>query len=476
MYQVGVNQNSIKSNQQPTSSSVTCSVIPQMPQCQRVDSAIANKTSFKGAAAPSYTIRTELTSQEEVNKYSALVQNLDSRGKKEMNMLLKSGRLLNNESNDKSTTLDNLYKIISTPRVNGLTPQKILQETVNAVANPFTITQKFGNVPEQYLKEIPKVAQANPKATGSVINEKSINVNDSNACVSASIEFNLAMKSPAEFARFTEGLTSPKIAVEKTIDLKNLTDNTLDSVWLLNNFEIPYEIHDFNKAKLTLAPDKNAIIRAQIQNNDKDPGERSLVDVLMQSTFMNVASQQSYDSLTDIRGGKFNEDNRGIIEFEKTFTESIVQNKNKISVTYQILDENQKLTGYTTDFDTMKKHILDSIGIGQNVIIGYITYAKNGDLKNPDPSKKPNDEIPMGHEITIIGAVKDKNGGLIFLCNDTDDDNPNPIAYPADYILPKIHHAGLPQEVVAKDVKFEESWKDGLRAYKESKTAANKTS
>lgn len=475
MTQIGFNQNRIQNNQAPATSSVTRCVIPQMPQGNKLGANGADKPSFKGATAPTYSIRTELTTQEEKEKYSAVVSNLSPEGRREMDLLLKSGRLLNNDSNDKSTSLDSLYKIISTPRASGLTPQVVLNETVKAIANPFTITQKLGNIPKQYMDEITKVAKANPRATGSVIDEKSININDSNACVSASIEFNLALKSPAEFARFSEGLTSPKVAVDKTIDLKNLTDNTLDSVWLLNNFEIPYEMHDFDKAKLTLAPDKNAILRAQIQNNDKDKGERSVVDVLMQSTFMNVASQQSYDSLTDVRGGKFNDDNRGLIEFEKTFTESIVQDKNKISVTYQILDEDQKLTGYTTDFATMQKHILDSLGIGQNVIIGYISYVKNGDLQHPDPSKKPDAQLPMGHEITIIGAVKDKKGELVFLCNDTDDNNPNPIAYPASYILPKIHHAGLPQEVVAKDANFEDGWREGLKAYKESKNATGKT-
>lgn len=471
MTQISVNQNSIQNNSSPTTNAISRNVIPQMPQQNRVSNNYAHSASFKAVSPPVHSIRTELTTTEEKEKYSALMVNLTPHGRRELDSLLKNGRLLNNDSNDKSTSLDNLYKIITSPRVAGLTPQVVLQETVTAIANPFVITQKFGNMPKQYLSEIPQVAKANPRATGSEVNEKTINVQDSNDCVAASIEFNLAMRSPAEFTRFAQGLSSPNFAVEKTIDLKNLTDNTLDSVWLLNNFEIPYEMHDFNKAKLVLAPDKSAIIRAQIQNNDKDPGERSVVDVLMQSTFMNIASQQSYDSLTDIRGGKFNDDNRGLIEFEKTFTESIVQDKNKISVTYQILDEDQQLTGYTTDFDKMQKHILDSLAIGQNVIIGYISYVKNSDLPHPDPDKAPDAKIPMGHEITIIGAVKDKKGELVFLCNDTDDDNPSPIAYPASYILPKIHHAGLPQEVIANDTNFEESWREGLKAYKESKNA-----
>lgn len=457
MYQVGFNQNSI-AIQAPRSNAVTCSVIPQMPQ-KKIGNTYAQSPSFKGEVQPQHNIRTEFANQEEIQKYSDLVKNLDPQGRRELDSLLKNGRLLNNDSNDKSTALDNLHKMLSTPRASGLTPQMILKETVSAIANPFVINQKFGNIPDAYLKEIPQRATPNPKTPGDAITKESISIKDSNSCVSASIEFTLAMKNPAEFTRFAEGLTSPKVSVDKTIDLKNLTDNTLDSVWLLNAFEVPYEMKDFNKAKLTLAPDKNAIIRAQIQNNDKDAGERSLIDVLMQSTFMNVASQQTYDSLTDIRGGKFNDDNRGLIEFEKTFTESIVHNKNKTSFTYQELDENQRLTGYTTDFKTMEKQLLDSLKAGENVIIGYVEFDKN---------KK----VVGGHEITLIGAAHDKNGDLLLICNDTDDGNPNPIVYPAKELLPKIHHAGLPQEIAAKDVKVEESWREGLKSLNDPKEQA----
>lgn len=424
--------------------------------------------SFKGEQPTlPLTLRTELTSKDEKNKYSELVAKLDSKEKKKLETLLKNGILLNTNSNDKSSTLDNLYKIITSPRADGLDPTVILKETVTTIANPFAITQQFGDIPQKYVKEVLRVghenarssnllkkAQTNPANDG--INEQTIDVQHSGDCVAASIEFNLAKNMPAEFARFAQELSSPKVFVEKIIQLKNLANNTLDAVWLLNAFEVPYEMKDFNTAKLTLAPDKNAIIRAQIQNSNKDKLERSLVDVLMQSTFMNVGSQQTYNSLTDDREGKFNDSNKGLIEFEKTFTESVVEDKNKISVTYQIIDENAKLTGYETDFNTVKKHLLDSLAMGENVIIGY-TQINN---KN---------EVLNGHEITIIGARQEKNGKLTFICNDTDDDNPNPIEYSEDYIIPKIHHAGLPQAVVEKDVQFVDNWIDGINAYKTAK-------
>lgn len=35
-----------------------------------------------------------------------------------------------------------------------------------------------------------------------------------------------------------------------------------------------------------------------------------------------------------------------------------------------------------------------------------------------------------------------------------------------DYLLPKIHHAALPQAVVADDVNLVENWVEGLKTYK----------
>lgn len=454
MYSLGINSNSVNnigirkvySDNKPTEPVVQTSPIQTSTK----------NISFGATTIALPTLRTQLTNKEEQKKYSTLVANLDKKSKKNLDLLLKTGILLNNNSNDKSSTLDNLYTMATTPRVRGINPQVALKETISALARPEAITQTFEDIPKQYVKPILDSAYRNPDIKTDEINEKSINVDHSATCVATSIEFKLAKQMPAEFARFAEGLTSPKLSVDKTIQLKNLADNTLDSIWLLNAFEIPYEMQDFNQAKLTLAPDKNAIFRAQIQNSHKDYYERSLIDVLMQSTFMNVGSQQAYDSLTDIRGGKFSINDRGLIEFEKTFTESIVKDRNEISVTYQNIDQDGKLVGYETDFNTVKRQILDSLAIGEGVIIGYTLVDRNKEVIN-------------GHEITIVGARQEKNGKLTFICVDTDDNNPNTVEYSEDYLIPKIHHAGLPKEVAEKDIKYKDSWIESMNAYKEAK-------
>ena len=404
-------------------------------------------------------LRTELSSKDEKNKYNELVKISDRETKKNLNMLLKTGILLNADSNDNSTTLDNLYKIATTQRAQGLSNVVILKNTIDTLANPHAITQQFGNIPTKYRAQVEAVEKnKNDNVTKSLpfSGPSDIDVEHSGTCVASSIEFNLADKHPAEFARFAEGLSSPAMSVQKTIKMNNLADNTLDAIWLLNAFEIPYEAHDFDKAKLTFAPDKNAIVRAFIQTVDKDNLERTPLDVLMQSTFMQVGSQQSYDTLTDKRAGKFNQNDKGLIEFEKTFTESVVEDKNKISVTYQTVDENARLVGYETDFNTMKKQITDALNLGENVIIGYTQVDNNNTIIN-------------GHEITIIGTKTDKNGKMIFICNDTDDNISKPVEYSEDYLLPKIHHAALPQAVVADDVNLVENWVEGLKTYKELK-------
>lgn len=402
------------------------------------------------SALTSAKFRTELVSNDEKAKYNELVGMVDKSTRKQLNIMLKNGTLLNADSNDKSTTLDNLYKIAKNKRAQGLDSATILKNTIDTISDPHIITQQFGNIPAQYQSQAASVAGGNPE---------DINVEHSGTCVASSIEYNLADKHPAEFARFAEGLSSPNMAVQKSIKMSNLADNTLDAIWLLNAFEIPFEVKDFDKANLTFAPDKNAIIRAHIQTVDRDNYERSPLDVLMQSTFMHVGSQQAYNSLTDKRAGKFNQNDKGLIEFEKTFTESVVFDKNILSVTYQTVDENARLVGYETDLGTMKRHIVQALDMGENVIIGYTQTDNNNIIIN-------------GHEITIIGYKTDNKGKMTFICNDTDDNISKPIEYTEDYLLPKIHHAALPQEIVEKDLNIVPNWIEGIQMYKEMKREA----
>ena len=462
MYSVGLNSRYYNYN--TTGSVQTVAVKNDEQQIEQKHSFSTNPVFASAPHSISFTasaLRTRLNSQEEKNKYSTILTQLDRTSKKNIKQLLKSGVLLNSNSNDNSTVLDNLYNIATKERAKGLSNKVILRDTIAILAEPHIITQQFGDIPENMQANLVETYMTDHNMDKSNLMQRKlakqdINVEHSGTCVASSIEFNLAKRMPAEFARFSEGISSPRMAVDKTIQLKNLTDNTLDSIWLLNAFEVPYKMDNFKEAHLTFAPDKNAIIRAKIQTDYRDKNERSVVDVLMQSTLMQVGSQQTYDSLSDKRKGKFNQNDKGLIEFEKTFTESVVEDKNKISVTYQTVDDNARLIGYETDFETMKRQIADALNLGENVIIGYTQVDANNEIIN-------------GHEITITGQKYDKDGRLVFICNDTDDDIPHAIEYTAEYLLPKIHHAGLPQEVVKDDVKLVENWVEGLNTYNEMK-------
>lgn len=416
--------------------------------------AYASKPSFCGAAAAGndVAIRTRLTTKEEKQKYKHLTKQLGPDEKMMLEVLLKKGCLLKNNSNDKSTALDNLYKMATTERAAGMDKDVLLKHTIQTIYNPHVITQHFGDIPEEYESQVlDKLTDSKDMIERGIV-KTDLSEMYSGCCVAASEEFNLASTNPAEFTRFAEGFTSPQKSVQKTIKLDSLSEKALDAIWLLNAFEIPYEAKDFNTATLTIAPDSNAYIREQIQEKHQDELERSPIDVLMQSAFMNIGSQQSYNALNDTRGGKFSNDNRGLIDFEKTFLESVVEDKNITSVTYQKVDENQKIIGYEATYDTVKNQLLETLSTGKNIIIGYTMTDENNYIK-------------IGHEITIVGAKTDANGELSFICHDTDDDNPNPIEYPASYLIPKIHHAGIPTDIAEKDLTQTDNWVYGVREF-----------
>ena len=106
-------------------------------------------------------LRTRMNSQEEKNKYNTILTMLDKSSKKKMKELLKTGILLNANSNDNSTVLDNLYNIAIKERAHGLSREGILKDTIDTLSDPHVITQQFGDIPENqkatildlYMKE-----------------------------------------------------------------------------------------------------------------------------------------------------------------------------------------------------------------------------------------------------------------------------------------------------------------------------------
>lgn len=428
------------------------------PATNNESKSAATPPSFRAQAYTSaVTLRTSLATSDEKKKYNELVEKLDGKYRKKLDYALKSGILLKNDSDDKSTVLDNLHKILTTERDPGLDGRTIVNECLDIIANPYVITQTCEDIPNEYKTEVLGLV-TNLSEDMNELAEANFNLDNlhTGTCPTASVEFDLATKNPAEFFRIVEGLTSPKNEAYKIIDMDALSEKTLDAVWLLNKFKTPHEISDFNKAVVLLKPDKNAIIRARIQNNHRDKGERSIIDVLMQSTMMQLGSQQTYDSLTDKRApNEWTTDDGGLIEFEKTYIESIMRNKNTVSVVYQKVDENGRLAGYEKDFGTIKKELLETLKMGHNIIIGY-TW--------PD---EDNGNKLAGHEITIVGYKENAKGEGIFVCQDSDDDLDKPIEMSESFLLRSIHHAGLPEEIAMRDFEYQESWEVGMREFEQ---------
>lgn len=397
---------------------------------------IPSREAFNGILPDIFTEK--FATNEEKKMYKELSSILKGKDKKNFDLLYKTGRLSDRHSNDNSSTIENLYKIYKEPRIQGLDNKKILSETMERIANPFIINQKFGNIPKNIKEEI--IEQENKKSTDAEKhpfgpnNIQDMDIKNSASCVAASIEFSLADKRPAEFARFAQGLTSPEMAVKQKINLKNLNENELDAIYLLKMFNVKTKNNDWNNAHVTIAPDKDAIVRAKIQSVDYNGKNRSSVDVLMQSAFMQLGSQSTYNSLIDKRYGSLNANDTGLTEFEKTFVESIVGNDGeKTSIVYQNVDENGVLQGYFHDAEIAQQHLIKTLDANKNVIIGITeTNSEN--------------KIIGGHEITVIG-YKVKNNELYFIYNDTDDNYVGALEIPAKELVPKIHHAGIPVNI-----------------------------
>ena len=75
----------------------------------------------------------------------------------------------------------------------------------------------------------------------------------------------------------------------------------------------------------------------------------------------------------------------------------------------------------------------------------------------------------LGHEVVLTGAKTHSNGKTDFYCYNSDSDKLGPEIYSEDYLLSRIHHAGLPQEIVTKTMIFKDGWILGLENFKQLK-------
>ena len=424
------------------------------PISSRVETSQNKQVSFNGLFSDLFIKK--FSTPEENKMYNELSSVLSGKDQTNFDILYKTGRLSNRNSNDNSSTLENLYKIYSNPRIVGLDNKRVLSETIERLANPFSINQKFGQIPDNVGVEVLKDKGNNTSVLNSHPYEpkslNDMNVKNSASCVAASIEFSLADKKPAEFARMVEGLSGPKMSVDKKVKLSCLNKNIMDALYLLKMFNVTPEKSTWDDVVIKIAPDRDAIVRARVQGSYADTSKaRSSVDVLLQSAFMQLGSQSTYNSLTDRRYGSLNANDTGLTEFEKTFVESIVGNDGeKTSMVYQRVNDDAVLEGYFHPPEVVQQHLLTTLAQDKNVIVGITETDENN-------------KIIGGHEITIID-YKMKDNQLYFVCNDTDDDYVGAIEINANALIPKIHHAGIPKNIL-DDVPEEDRGKKLLQQY-----------
>lgn len=403
----------------------------------------------------------ELTGLDDENNkqmYNVVFNSCSATSRKGLNYLLNKNILFDHNSNDQSSVLTNLYKIATTKRAKGLSNRIVLDETIRELCNPFSIEQKFGTFSRKEANQLLKnkdslyVKTQSEAPINNKINSYTLNPL-SNCCVAASMEFNLASKHPAEFARMVENVTSEQMTIYKKVHLNSMSDSIINSINDLVDFKVDFENENLDYVTVMMKPDKNAIIRAQKQSTSKKHGERSCIDVLLQSTFMSLGTQGTYNSLTDTNDSIFSADGRGLTAVEKNFVEQIVEDKNKVTVTYQMIDENNILQD-KGDYKQKVQHLVQSLNHGSNVIVGITYWDKNNRVTN-------------GHELTVVGYKTNKNNELVFILNDTDDEYQKPIEMKAKELIPRIHHAGIPGELLSDEFKNMDYPKECLDFYNE---------
>ena len=118
-----------------------------------------------------------------------------------------------------------------------------------------------------------------------------------------------------------------------------------------------------------------------------------------------------------------------------------------------MIDENNILQD-KGDYKQKVQHLVQSLNHGSNVIVGITYWDKNNRVTN-------------GHELTVVGYKTNKNNELVFILNDTDDEYQKPIEMKAKELIPRIHHAGIPGELLSDEFKNMDYPKECLDFYNE---------
>ena len=98
----------------------------------------------------------ELDDENNKQMYNVVFNSCSATSRKGLNYLLNKNILFDNNSNDQSSVLTNLYKIATTKRAKGLSNRIVLDETIRELCNPFSIEQKFGTFSRKEANQLLK--------------------------------------------------------------------------------------------------------------------------------------------------------------------------------------------------------------------------------------------------------------------------------------------------------------------------------
>lgn len=360
--------------------------------------------------------------EQDKTKYNKLLENLDEKYKEKLKGILERGILLNNNSSNKCSTLDSLYKIVTTPRSKYFNNDIILKECIDILDNPSVITQLAEDIPEEYTEiVVDKITNNSKDKKLRQVSKDNLKYRELGTCAAASIEYDIASKMPAEFINIVEQLTSSDNQFVKTLHLKKNSIEYTNILEKIKQFKTPFK-ETKDGIEITLKPDKDSYLLAQIQTKYKDPHERSIIDILTQSMLMNCGSRGTYNSLNDTR--KYGTDG-GLVDFEIGYLKTLLKEEKSEPNVYIKINKKRIITG--NNIDKKQKDIKKALEDKKNILVGYVFTNKEN-------------KVDGGHEITIIGETQNLLGEKFFIYQDSDDAISTPLCIPKEELLKEIHH------------------------------------
>jgi hypothetical protein len=388
---------------------------------------------------------------ESLHMYTKVQGALTPKGKKQLNKLQETGVLQNTKTDDRRSALYHLYAMLTAPRSQGYDNQTLVRETVDILSQPFVITQKFAPLSKKAAQHILQVRN-NPSMSLSgtmpplkPLTPSELNVESSATCVASSVMYYMAEKEPAELVRHLNELTSPLNAFFEKARFEEISpDNPSQALDTLAQNKIPYYISGPNEVTIKVENPPAGVIRSvDSQHTPSGHQYRNAIETAYQSALTYLATR-SYDPANDMRDSDTpDETSKGLTEAEKTLMETIVKENGGVqSVTYQAVankanptpeeEGNSYLYGYNRPFEQTTADILQSLKMGEPVVVGTTDTDESG-------------AIVTGHEITITGSYVDPaDQQLKFIVADSDDQIPGAVVKSARELIPTIHHAGLP--------------------------------